>query len=150
MPELFTRIKGAGSNSSRISTREYWIDVGRPDQLEKARDEWNQSQSRLAIIPARGGSKVLPRKNILPLCGKPLIAWTIEAAIDSEIFDQITVSTDCPEIQRVASAHGASAPFLRPSHLATDTATSVEVVPDCLERYSTYEWFCLLQPTSPL
>ena len=109
-----------------------------------------KAKSRLAIIPARGGSKGLPRKNILPLCGKPLIAWTIEAAIDSEIFDQVIVSTDCPEIQQVALAHGASAPFLRPTHLATDTATSVEVVLDCLERYPSHEWFCLLQPTSPL
>ena len=84
------------------------------------------------------------------MAGKPLIGWTIEAAIESKMFDDVVVSTDCEEIQSVAIAHGANASFLRPSSLATDSASSAHVVIDTLERFPGHDWFCLLQPTSPL
>lgn len=108
----------------------------------------------LAIIPARGGSKGLPHKNILPLCGKPLINYTIEAALKSEYIDTIMVSTDDEEIANLAKQAGAEIPFLRPSYLATDTATSFDVIINCLKWYrnqgENYHYFILLQPTSPL
>lgn len=105
---------------------------------------------RIAIIPARGGSKGLPGKNIKDFNGRPLIAWSVQAAIESGLFDTVVTSTDSADIQRVAVAAGAEAPFLRPNELATDTATSADVVQDVLNRYPGHEWLCLLQPTSPL
>ena len=75
---------------------------------------------RLAIIPARGGSKRIPRKNIKPFCGKPMIAWSILAAIESECFDRIIVSTDDTEIAAIAKECGAEVPFLRPANLSDD------------------------------
>ena len=110
---------------------------------------------KIAIIPARGGSKRLPGKNIKLLGGKPLIAWTIEAAIKSNIFDHIFVSTDSEEIASVSRDYGAKVPFLRPAELASDTATTNDVVTHLVE------WFekeynkevttvAILQPTSPL
>lgn len=107
---------------------------------------------RLAIIPARAGSKRLPGKNMLSLQGKPLIAWTVEAARAAAVFDRIIVSTDSPELARVARDHGAETPFLRPDELASDTASSADVVLHALKSLGDYqpEHFCLLQPTSPL
>ena len=84
--------------------------------------------SRIAVIPARGGSKRIPRKNIRPFCGKPMIAWPIEAAIKSELFDQVIVSTDDEEIAQVAKEYGASVPFMRPKALADDYATTRAVI----------------------
>lgn len=108
----------------------------------------------LAIIPARGGSKRLPRKNILPLAGKPLIAWTIEAARNSQIFDEIIVNTDSQEISDIAKSFGASIPFIRPAILSSDTAGSIDVVKHTLEWYHNegiyFNDVVLLQPTSPL
>ncbi len=109
----------------------------------------------IAIIPARGGSKRLPGKNIKLLAGKPMIAWTIEAALDSGAFDHVLVSTDCEQIAQVAKSFGAEVPFLRPAEIATDTATTNDVVSHLVE------WFekehnrevttvAILQPTSPL
>ncbi len=83
---------------------------------------------RLAVIPARGGSKRIPRKNILPFCGKPMIAWSIEAAKKSGCFDRIMVSTDDLEISEVARAYGAEVPFLRPPELSDDYATTIPVI----------------------
>jgi CMP-N-acetylneuraminic acid synthetase len=109
---------------------------------------------RLALIPARSGSKRLPGKNVKPLGGHPLIAWTIKAALASGCFDRVVVSTDSAEIARVSTAYGAEAPFLRPQPLATDAAATIEVVLHALdalaasERYVARE-LCLLQPTSP-
>ncbi len=109
----------------------------------------------VAIIPARGGSKRLPGKNIKPLAGKPLIAWTIEAAIESNCFDKVVVSTENSEIASVAVAYGAEVPCLRPANLATDSTPTGPV----LEHMSKFiearekiniEALCLLQPTSPL
>lgn len=108
-------------------------------------------KSLLAIIPARGGSKGLPGKNIMPLHGKPLIAWTIEAAQASAYIDEIVVSTDCKEIAQVATDYGCPPPFLRPAELATDEATAFDVVKHALSFFNdAYDYILLLQPTSPL
>lgn len=108
----------------------------------------------LAIIPARGGSKRLPRKNILPLSGKPLIQWTIEAAEESKYIDTTMVSTDCIEIAGIAEKFGVITPYLRSATLAGDTATSMDVVIDVLKFYEknnqNFDLVLLLQPTSPL
>lgn len=108
----------------------------------------------LAIIPARGGSKGLPRKNILPLFGKPLINYSIEAALISEYIDLVTVSTDDLEIAETAKNAGANVPFIRPAELATDIASSYDVILHCLNWYKEdgidFDYFILLQPTSPL
>jgi len=108
----------------------------------------------LAIIPARGGSKRLPRKNILDLAGKPLIAWTIESALGTKYIDRVVVSTDDQDIADVSIKYGADIPFIRPDELATDEATSIDVVLHLLKRLEMcneyYDYIILLQPTSPL
>ena len=83
---------------------------------------------RFAVIPARGGSKRIPGKNIKPFCGKPMIAWSIEAAKKSQLFDHILVSTDDQEIAEVAKTFGAEVPFMRPAKLADDYAGTIEVI----------------------
>ncbi len=83
---------------------------------------------RIAIIPARGGSKRIPRKNIKLFHGKPIIAYSIQATIDSGCFDQVIVSTDDEEIAEVAMKWGASVPFLRPKNIADDHATTMKVI----------------------
>lgn len=113
------------------------------------------SRTAIGIIPARGGSKGLPGKNIRPMCGKPLIAWTIEKALKSRCLDVVVVSTDSAEIAAVARSCGAEVPFLRPTELATDTANSYDVIRHALGFYrqSTgrkYDYTVLLEPTSPL
>ena len=114
-----------------------------------------QDKSFLAIIPARGGSKGLPGKNIKPLCGKPLIAWTIEAGLGSQYIDEVMVTTDSEEIADVAREFGASVPFLRPAELASDTATSFDAVKHVIDFYERelhkrFDYVVLLEPTSPL
>lgn len=109
----------------------------------------------LAVIPARGGSKGLPRKNILSFCGKPLIAWTIEQALQTPEIDKVIVSTDSQEIADVAVAYGASVPFLRPDHLASDIASSIDVLLHAADFLSSnlherYDYLICLEPTSPL
>ena len=108
----------------------------------------------VAIIPARGGSKRLPRKNVLPLAGKPLIVWSIEAALASVYIDKTIVSTDDAEIAEISRIAGASVPFMRPPELASDTATSADVVMHALDYLDSqndhYYYSVLLQPTSPL
>jgi CMP-N,N'-diacetyllegionaminic acid synthase len=113
------------------------------------------SKTAIGIIPARGGSKGLPGKNIRPMCGKPLIAWTIEKALKSRYLDVVIVSTDCPEIAAIARHHGAEVPFLRPPELATDLANSYDVIRHALEHYRQsagreFNYTALLEPTSPL
>ncbi len=104
----------------------------------------------LAVIPARGGSKRLPRKNVLDLAGKPLIAWTIEAAKQSKYIDHFVVSTDDQEITDVSKQFGAEV-LTRPGELATDTASSVDVVLHSINaQQKQYDYVILLQPTSPL
>jgi len=88
---------------------------------------------KLAVIPARGGSKRIPRKNIKVFCGKPMIAWSIEAALQSECFDQVIVSTDDQEIAEVARAYGASVPFMRPAELADDYTGTIPVIQQAIE-----------------
>lgn len=104
-------------------------------------------------MPARGGSKRLPGKNIKFLGGKPLIAWTIEAALASQVCVDVMLSTDDPEIASVGTRYGAWVPSLRPMNLATDTAGSVEVALNALETYENLrgevDGLILLQPTSP-
>jgi len=85
-------------------------------------------KSLLALIPARGGSKGLPGKNIINLAGKPMIAWTIEAAAKNRHIDKLVVSTDDEEIMRVAQTHGAELPFKRPKKYSTDIARGIDVV----------------------
>ncbi|MDE6010522.1 MAG: acylneuraminate cytidylyltransferase family protein [Muribaculaceae bacterium] len=108
----------------------------------------------LYLIPARGGSKGIPGKNIKPLAGVPLIAHTIRQALQVADSADVVVSTDDPAIAATAREHGASVPFMRPAELATDTASSRSVIIDALERMKAsgrdYEAVVLLQPTSPL
>ncbi len=88
---------------------------------------------RLAIIPARGGSKRIPRKNIKDFCGKPMIVWSIEAAKQSRCFDRILVSTDDAEIAAVAQTHGAEVPFMRPPELSDDHTGTTPVIAHAIE-----------------
>lgn len=104
----------------------------------------------LGLITARGGSKGLPGKNILPAAGKPLIAWTIDAARASRAIDRLVLSTDDVAIANVARAHGCDVPFMRPPELATDTASSMDVVMHALDAIPGFDIVVLLQPTSPL
>lgn len=108
----------------------------------------------LALIPARGGSKGLPGKNIRPLAGKPLIAWSIEAALGCPSIDKIVVSSDCPEIGKIAKSCGAEVPFIRPAELATDTAKGIDATLHALDwlkdNGEQFELLLILQPTSPL
>jgi CMP-N-acetylneuraminic acid synthetase len=108
----------------------------------------------LAVIPARGGSKRLPGKNLRSFLGVPLIVWSIRFALKMDRFDKIVVSTDSGEIANASRSAGIEVPYLRPAALATDTASSAEVVLDVLarERQSnlSYDLVALLQPTSPI
>jgi len=108
----------------------------------------------LALIPARGASKGLARKNVRPLFDKPLIGWTIEEAKKSRYIDRVIVSTDDKEIADISQSYGAEVPFLRPKELATDEAKGIEVVMHAIDwsvaNGDTPELLILLQPTSPL
>jgi CMP-N-acetylneuraminic acid synthetase len=104
----------------------------------------------LAIIPARGGSKRLPNKNVLPLAGKPMLVWTIESAIQSKYLDEIVLSTDSDDIIKVAGNYKIKT-IKRPIELASDTAKTVDVVKHVIENIDKkYDFIVLLQPTSPL
>lgn len=107
------------------------------------------------IIPARSGSKGLPGKNIRNLCGKPLIAWSIEKALKSRFLDAVVVSTDSQEIADIAKSFGAEVPFIRPPSLAGDTSSTYDVIRHALEHYRlaenrSFDYCALLEPTSPL
>jgi len=109
----------------------------------------------VATICARGGSKGIPRKNIRPLCGKPLIVHTIEVAKKYKLIDRIIVSTDAPEIAEIAKASGAEVPFLRPKELATDDAPKLTVIKHAIQFLESEEGYHTdivvdLDPTSPL
>jgi CMP-N,N'-diacetyllegionaminic acid synthase len=103
----------------------------------------------LAVIPARGGSKRLSGKNILDLAGKPLIAWTIEAAKESQYIDAVLVTSDSDEIIEVAKSFAAET-VKRPAHLADDTATTFDAIEHAIKDKGEYDYIVLLQPTSPL
>lgn len=103
------------------------------------------------MIPARGGSKRLPRKNILNLAGKPLIGWTIDAAKNSKYVDSIVVSTDDEEISLISKSFGANVPFIRPDCLSSDMANSNDVILHAIDELDErFDVIMVLQPTSPL
>ncbi len=108
----------------------------------------------LAMIPARSGSKGVKDKNIRPLLGKPLMAYSIEAALLAGVFEEVMVSTDSVEYAEIARRHGAKVPFLRDSLHAQDASSSWDVAAEVLDAYGKmgrhFDTFCLLQPTSPL
>ena len=107
----------------------------------------------LCIIPARGGSKRIPRKNIKPFMGKPIMVYSIEAALESGIFDEVMVSTDDEEFAEVARQYGASVPFLRSEATANDYATTVDVLLEVIETYKQrgmeFDTICCLYSTAP-
>lgn len=114
-----------------------------------------QGQSVLALIPARGGSKGLPGKNIREICGKPLIAWSIDKAKKSRYLDMVLVTTDCQEIAAISRKFGAYVPFLRPVELASDKASTYDAIRHALaflkdREGKEFDYIVLLEPTSPL
>ncbi len=108
-----------------------------------------KEKSFLAIIPARGGSKRVPRKNVLDLCGKPLIAWSIESGLNSKCIDKVIVSSDDDEILKLSEKFGAET-IKRPDDLASDTATTFDAIKHTIDNLEKYDYVVLLQPTSPL
>ena len=109
-----------------------------------------ESNKVLALIPARGGSRRLPGKNLRLMRGVPLIVHTIRAALRSSFVDRVVVSTDDPEICAVALEHGAEVPFMRPAELAKDTSSSEDVIRHAIRELGHFDYLALLQPTSPL
>ena len=109
--------------------------------------------SCIAIITARGGSKRIPRKNIRPFCGKPILAYSIEAALQSGLFDEVMVSTDDEEIAAIARQYGAAVPFLRSEATSNDFATTADVLSEVLDRYEAlgrrFDTLACLYPTAP-
>lgn len=107
----------------------------------------------LAIITARGGSKRIPRKNIKLFCGKPIIGYSIEAALESECFDTVMCSTDDEEIAEIAKSFGADVPFLRSPETSNDFATTADVLTEVLKEYEkrnqSFDYFCCIYPTAP-
>lgn len=119
----------------------------------RASNREHQTSRNLCIIPARGGSKRIPRKNIKMFLGKPIIAYSIETALQSGIFDEVMVSTDDEDIAQIAKNHGAGVPFLRSEPNANDMATTIDVINEVVEQYQskgrTFELVCCLYPTAP-
>ena len=108
----------------------------------------------IAIIPARGGSKGIPGKNIKQICGKPLIAWTIKQALSSRYIDEVFVSTDSKKIATVSKKYGAGVPFLRPAKYALDSSPTSDAVIHTLDTFEAmgkkFDYLMVLEPTSPL
>ena len=109
----------------------------------------NKNKTFLAIIPARGGSKRLPRKNVLELCGKPLIAWSIEAGLKSKYIDKLIVTSDDEDILSISEKYGSDI-IKRPEELSNDTATTFDALKHTIDNLEKYDYIVLLQPTSPL
>ena len=109
----------------------------------------HKGKTYLAIIPARGGSKRLPRKNLLDLNGKPLVAWSIEAGLNSKYIDKVVVTSDDADILTIAEDYGVLS-INRPIELSSDTATTFDAVEHAIENIKYYDYIVLLQPTSPL
>lgn len=109
--------------------------------------------SNIAIITARGGSKRIPKKNIKEFMGKPMLAYAIEAALNSDIFDELMVSTDCEEIAEVARQYGAKVPFMRSAKTSDDYATTFDVIDEVIQEYQkmgkTYDTLCCIYPCVP-
>ena len=112
-----------------------------------------EQKKAIAIITARGGSKRIPRKNIKPFCGRPIIEYSISAAKESDVFDEVMVSTDDGEIAEIAKRAGASVPFLRSAKAADDHAPTHEVILEVLAEYErrgmVFEQVCCIYPTAP-
>ena len=112
-----------------------------------------EKMNRIAIITARGGSKRIPKKNIKEFCGKPILAYSIQAALDSEMFDEVMVSTDSDEIRAIAEQYGASVPFMRSESTSNDYADTTDVLKEVIYEYEkrgrTFESFCCIYPTAP-
>jgi CMP-N,N'-diacetyllegionaminic acid synthase len=108
-----------------------------------------KNKTFLAIIPARGGSKRLLKKNVLDLCGKPLIAWSIEAGLNSKYIDKVVVTSDDDQILGISKQFGAET-IKRPDELASDTATTFDAIKHTIDNLEKYDYIVLLQPTSPL
>ena len=110
--------------------------------------------SNVAIITARGGSKRIPRKNIRDFLGKPIIAYSIQVALESKLFDEIMVSTDDKEIADIAISYGAKVPFFRSEKNSDDYAGTADVLKEVLEEYAKlgkiFDWMCCIYPTAPL
>ncbi len=110
--------------------------------------------TRIAIIPARGGSKRIPRKNIKEFCGKPILAYSIEAALKTKLFDEVMVSTDDAEIAEIAKKYGATVPFLRSDETSNDFAILKDVLNEVLSEYQkigkAFDEVCCILPTAPL
>lgn len=111
------------------------------------------SDRKIAVITARGGSKRIPKKNIRNFCGKPIIAYSIQAAMDAGIFNEVMVSTDNEEIASIAKEYGAKVPFMRSSKTSDDMATTRDVLLEVLEQYRSkgecFDYMCCLYPTAP-
>ncbi|WP_196599572.1 pseudaminic acid cytidylyltransferase [Pectinatus frisingensis] len=109
--------------------------------------------NNICIITARGGSKRIPRKNIKNFCGKPILAYSIEAALESRIFDEVMVSTDDAEITEIAVKYGAKVPFVRSSKNSDDHATTADVLEEVVNEYKkcnkTFKYMCCIYPTAP-
>ena len=109
--------------------------------------------NKIAIITARGGSKRIPKKNIKDFCGKPIIAYSIEAALESGLFEEVMVSTDSEEIAGIARKYGASVPFMRSEKTSDDYATTADVIMEVIEEYGklnkTFDVICCIYPTAP-
>lgn len=122
--------------------------------MDKYKKVEKMKSNILALIPARGGSKGLPKKNIIPLAGKPLIAWTIEQALECRYIDKLVVSTDDEEIAKISKYYGAEVPFLRPKELAKDDSPTSETIKHAIkwfeEKNEYFDIIVLLEPTSPL
>lgn len=108
---------------------------------------------KLAIIPARGGSKRIPRKNIKLFLDKPIIAYSIQVALNSQLFDEVMVSTDDDEISNIAKKFGAKVPFLRSKENSNDTATTIDVISEVISEYKklnqTFDYTCCIYPCAP-
>lgn len=111
------------------------------------------NKKSIAIITARGGSKRIPRKNIKEFCGKPIIAYSIEAALESGCFDTVMVSTDDIEIAEIARNYGAKVPFMRSAETSSDFATTADVLLEVIQEYKkmgmNYDYLCCIYPTAP-
>ena len=109
--------------------------------------------SCVAVITARGGSKRIPRKNIRKFCGKPIIAYSIEVALESQLFDEVMVSTDDKEIAEISKKYGAVVPFMRSEKTSSDYATTKDVLVEVLDTYKSigkeFDYMCCLYPTAP-
>ena len=110
-------------------------------------------EKAIAIITARGGSKRIPGKNIKNFCSKPIIAYSIEAALKSGLFSEVMVSTDSQKIAQIAQEYGASVPFMRSAKTSDDYATTSDVIMEVMDNYKklgrTFEYICCIYPTAP-